>query len=407
MTSKNIFNAIRNIDEKLILDASPSENKLSAKKKILLKVLTSVAAVILVISLSIGGVMMRRDGVEAPEDADKDLGEPSKDNILSVDHSEYFSSLDEFKSYINDKEQQSKHCPIDDGVYVDFSSILPDSEIKEITAYFHNWYDVRYAVKDDSIPYGLSIDFITTPTREKYDYNVEEMIKSGALSETPLKSISEIEDYKATTSYTRVEIGEYTLFYYTYLYSNPDQFDNFVVFINDYRIDINWNDKLSIDDYTPEQSEFLSAIVPEYGATDGSVIAMLDKIKALIPESDEADNTQENDSADKNGTVTSNDSGSTTNQTVSEPSYGGETGDETYYEEEEYLFPEDYEFPVIPGISPDWKPNRNGKYPYKNGYTRYELTLILACEIMIDFGDMTDEEISKLEFRLIEEEAEE
>lgn len=338
-----------------------------------------------------------------PKEQGKDLGEPSEMGTDHNDNSEYFSNLDEFKSYINNKEKQSKHCPIDDGVYVDFSSILPDSEIEEIAARYHNWYSVRYAVKNDSIPYGLSIDFVTTPTREKYDYNVEKMIESGALSETSIKSISELKDYKATTAYTWVEIGEYTLFYYNNLHSKPDngrKFDDFDVIINGYQINIQWNEKLSIDDYTPEQSEFLSALVPEYGATDDSVTAMLDKIKALIPTSEDSyDYEPDNVCGDASGAVSSNDGSSTTDQT------SGETNEDTDYGDD-YLY-EDNDFPTIPGISPDWKPNANGKYPLKDGYTSYELTLILACEIELDFGDMTDEEISKLEFRLIEEDAEE
>ena len=75
-------------------------------------------------------------------------------------------------------------------------------------------------------------------------------------------------------------------------------------------------------------------------------------------------------------------------------------------EEEEYLYPEDYEFPVIPGISPDWKPNRNGKYPLKEAYTEYEMKLIVGCLIEFDFGDMTDEEISKIDFIIIDDEEE-
>ena len=351
------------------------------------------------------------------EDTDKDLGEPYEEEVLVI-KSKRFSNLDSFKSYINNKEKQSKHCPIDDGVYVDFSSILPDSEIEQIAAKYHNWYSVQYAEKNDSIFYGLSIDFVTTPTREKYDYNVEGMIKSGALNETPIKSISELKDYKATTAYTWVEIGEYTLFYpfnTNYNLRDPNsghKFDNFSVFINDYQITIQWNHKLSADDYTPEQSEFLSALVSEYGATDDSVIEMLDKIKALIPTGDEANGAQINASADASfefistnplDTPSSDDSGNseqTAGETVADTDV---TDTPVNEEEEEYLYPEDYEFPVIPGISPDWKPNRNGKYPLKEAYTKYELKLIVGCLIELDFGDMTDEEISKLEFRLIEE----
>ena len=339
-------------------------------------------------------------GCTTNEKAPNDNKNDYEDDACHDDHSEYFSNLDEFKSYINDKENQSEMCPIDDGVYVDFSSIIPNSQIRQISAIYHNYYNVEYIGKNDDIPYGIWFSFITTPTREKYDYNIEKMIKSGALNEMPIKSMSELKDYKATTAYTWVEIGEYTLFYYTYLHSNPDKFDNFVVFINDYKININWNDKLSIDDYTPAQAAFLSAVVPQYGATDDSVIAMLDKIKALIPTSEDSyDYEPDNVCGDASGAVSSNDGSSTTDQT------SGETNEDTDYGDD-YLY-EDNDFPTIPGISPDWKPNANGKYPLKDGYTKYELTLILACEIELDFGDMTDEEISKLEFRLIEEDTEE
>ena len=341
------------------------------------------------------------------QDSDKDLGIPEM-GTDHADRSEYFSNFDEFKNYISNKASQSKWCPIDDGVYVDLSSIIPNSQIKQIAAKFHNWYSVRYAVKNNTTFYGLSVDFITTPTREKYDYNVEEMIKSGALNETPIKSMSELKDYKATTAYTWVEIGEYTLFYpfnTSYDFHEPDnghKFNNFTVLIDDYNINIQWNEKLSIDDYTPEQSEFLSALVPQYGATDDSVTAMLDRIKALIPSGniseDSYDYALDGANGDASGTVSSNDGSSTTDQT------SGETNEDTDYGDD-YLY-EDNNIPTIPGISPDWKPNANGKYPLKDGYTKYELTLILACEIELDFGDMTDEEISKLEFRLIEEDTE-
>ncbi|MBE6608971.1 MAG: hypothetical protein E7633_10520 [Ruminococcaceae bacterium] len=204
--------------------------------------------------------------------------EDSKPSGEDPDYSEYFSNLDDFKNYISNKENQSKHCPIDDGVYVDFSSILPDSEIKQISVLFHNYYYVNYIEKNDDIFFGLSFSFKTSPTKEKYDYTVEEMIKSGALNETPIKSISELKDYKATTGYTWVEIGEYNLLYY-----DNKSLSEFTITINDYIVSILWNNELSADDYTSAQSEFLSALVSEYGATNESVIEMLDKIKALIP----------------------------------------------------------------------------------------------------------------------------
>lgn len=288
MTAKKFSNALGNISENYIEEAV----SYTAKKKNNAWIKwVPIAACICII---VGGIFAAPAIMELFEEedpmVDKDLGEPEEMGTDHADNSEYFLNPNEFKNYISNKESQSKFCPMDDNVYVELDSIIPNSQIKQIVAKFHNWYSVRYAVKNNTTFYGLSVDFITTPTREKYDCNVEEMIKSGALNETPLKSISELEDYKATTAYTWVEIGEYTLFYpfntsYDFHeHDNGHKFDNFSVFINDYKITVHWNCELSIDDYTPEQSEFLSALVPEYGATDDSVIAMLDRIKALIPQ---------------------------------------------------------------------------------------------------------------------------
>jgi hypothetical protein len=108
--------------------------------------------------------------------------------------------------------------------------------------------------------------------------------------------------------------------------------------------------------------------------------------------------TQDEVNREASDVVLLNDGSSTTDQT------SGETNEDI--DGDDYLY-EDNNIPTIPGISPDWKPNANGKYPLKDGYTEYEMTLIVACEIELDFGDMTDEEISKLEFRLIEEDTEE
>ena len=130
---------------------------------------------------------------------------------------------------------------------------------------------------------------------------------------------------------------------------------------------------------------------------------------------DEANGAQVNASADASFEfistnpidTPSSDDGGNSEQTAGETVADTDVTDTPVNEEEEeYLYPEDYEFPVIPGISPDWKPNRNGKYPLKDGYTREEITLILACAIELDFGDMTFEEMSQVDIICIEEDEE-
>ncbi len=307
-----------------------------------------------------------------------------------------FSSINEFKTYINNTSEQKEEYRISFDDYINLNSILSDSECKcvlfqkNLTQKYKNSYYIKYNNNLEVYVAHLNKE---TPIKE---------VLSDAIKETVYTSISDFDSIDKRGLYpfliNNIEMA------YGVVFGEEVKSDFEVnmcaVIVDDYFIQISG---LNEENVSETYEELVTSLIPDYGATDDSVIAMLDKIKALIPTGDEADNTQENDSADKNGTVTLNDSGSTTNQTVSEPSYGGETGDETYYEEEEYLFPEDYEFPVIPGISPDWKPNRNGKYPLKDGYTRDEMTLILACAIELDFGDMTFEEMSQVEFRLIEE----
>ena len=79
MTNKNIFDAIRNVDEKFILSAAPSEKAANRPGKILLKAIFSATAVILVVALSIGGFMM----VGKDKTPDVDENKPKEDIFLS------------------------------------------------------------------------------------------------------------------------------------------------------------------------------------------------------------------------------------------------------------------------------------------------------------------------------------
>ncbi|MBR3714985.1 MAG: hypothetical protein IKM18_03675 [Clostridia bacterium] len=412
MTNKNIFNAIRSIDEELILGASTSEKAPGAKRKILLKALTSAAAVILVISLSIGGAMMfGREDIEVPSD----VGEEKVPIDFNASHglpTEYFANLDDLREYINDKENQT--VKMDDIFVIDFNSIISDSEIVKISATYTNRYSVKYVNKDENIPYSIAIDVMKY---EKHKINLDKMKENGVTNKIPCKSVDELMKLKTSTSLCNIhaKFKEYDVLYYRGV--NRDNFMSIIILVNGYRIDLHWFEEYNEDDYTTAQYEFLRAIVPEYGATDESIIEMLDKIKVLIPTGDEANGVQVNANASVDASFelgstnptdipSSDDSGNseqTAGETVADTDV---TNTPVNEEEEEYLYPEDYEFPVIPGISPDWKPNRNGKYPLKDGYTREEMTLIVACAIELDFGDMTDEEISKIDFIIIDDEEE-
>ena len=298
---------------------------------------------------------------------------------------------------------------ISNRVYMDLNSILPSEEVEEITAglEYAGWDTdpniTQYAISyksDNEEKQGLHIiigygkDFY----KDHFFSPEKESILAKGKTYNALKNVPE-----GNSESFVCNIDEICMLY---------SYHNGKIDTIRFMIDEHYFNIYAFRSASPAQDEFISAFLPELGATDDTLIAMLNRIKALIPTGDETNGVQANASADSSfefvstdpiDTPSSNDSGNS-EQTAGETVEDTDVSDTNVSEEEEYLYPEDYEFPVIPGISPDWKPNRNGKYPLKDGYTREELTLILACEIELDFGDLTDEEISKLEFRLIEEE---
>lgn len=361
MTSKNIFNALRNIDEKLILGASPSENNPSRKKNILFKVLASVAAVILVISLSIGGVMMlRRDGSdEMPNDEngeDKGWLNNGWHNDESI--SKMFYSIEEFDAYRNGPDNvKGEYHYFDNSLYVDFDSIIPNSEIGIIVLHPENTYEMRYF--NETNP-AFSIDFCIVE-----DY----VLSEGSIHPTYIMDcrIEDLKDihHNGYTNYIFVVDGIEVLY----------QFDNYSDKIGVVYISFIIGDQLFAinspfnKNNTPAQQEFVDAF-----RTEASTSAMLHRIKALISgmDADEGGETQE----EPDNTVSSDSGDSLIDQIAN-----------GYQPDEEEYFYEDNDFPVIPGISPDWKPNANGKYPLKEAYTKYEISLILAGEIPLDLPE--------------------
>ena len=406
MTNKNIFNAIRSVDEELILGASTSEKAPGAKRKILLKALTSAAAVILVISLSIGGAMMiGREDVEVPKDNNNSDETDRRSSVT-------FHDFTDFENYMNNPDEQYEYCRFSSDKYIDFDSIIPNSEITQITI-GSNLYWALYGTNCEIQIEQIGDDIDSIKNKETLWKIIGYALEDGDINETPYDSIEIIETlkYEPQWRYTKFlwfKIDGCDIIYY---YSNWNkEIIRVNLIVDGYNIHILW--PVWRKELDSNMEAFYKALNPSFGATDDSVIEMLDKIKALIPTGDEANGAQINASADASfelgstnpiDTPSSDDSGNseqTAGETVADTDV---TDTPVNEEEEEYLYPEDYEFPVIPGISPDWKPNRNGKYPLKDGYTREELTLILACAIELDFGDMTFEEMSQVEFRLIEE----
>lgn len=182
-----------------------------------------------------------------------------------------FSTLDDFKEYIYDEENRDEYYHVDGDSYIDFDSIISNSEIFELGILGKNWYWVFYINEKQS---GAD-NFVMTV--RKYDKNPI----SESDVETSCGSMDELREIKLVTSdYVKLELENYTVLYF----GTATGMNMLSVYIDGYVVRFSWLPNYSIDDYTAEQAAFLSAVVPEYGATDDSVIAMLDKIKALIPQ---------------------------------------------------------------------------------------------------------------------------
>ena len=190
------------------------------------------------------------------------------------DTSVYFSSLQDFKEYINNKEKQTPEAPMDVNAYMDFNSIIPDSEITEIVVRRENYYSVRY---DNNGDFYYVFAYKATGTIAD---EVDEILKEtpDLINKQPYDSIEKLKDVKEKSYYIWVDLGDYEI---VYLCST----DTKQIFQLGVRIDGSLF-KVRMENYSSSaQESFVKALNPDYGATDDSVIAMLDKIKALIPKS--------------------------------------------------------------------------------------------------------------------------
>ncbi len=191
-------------------------------------------------------------------------------------------SIAELKSYLDNPEdwhrkEENDYCinpKFERSIYVDMSSIIPDEEIFLILLYESKYYSVNYGTSYNDNNDGVSVSFKYSEEKQIAVDWINSFIKNGNLSETPTKTLAGYNKESFNERNLWLQLGEYNILY---MYRN-DTFKKFVVDIGDYFV------KISI--YAPEtdaQKAFVEALNPDYGATDDTVIAMLDKIKALIP----------------------------------------------------------------------------------------------------------------------------
>ena len=204
------------------------------------------------------------------------------DNHISPYAQKSFSTLDEFKAYVYDESSQDKEndLTISPEDYIDFSSIIPADEWKSIVLHgkrTHS-YQSSYQFLHDS---GLLLYFIHSkspvPT-EKYNGVIEHDFHHEPI----YQSLTEIESIEKQ-GYYRFNIGGNEIIYG--IDSNNDKRICYyiAIVVEDFYIEI--VGFCAEDPETDAQKELYKALAPQYGATDDSVIEMLDKIKALIPKS--------------------------------------------------------------------------------------------------------------------------
>ena len=188
-----------------------------------------------------------------------------------------FDSVEEFKNVYADIPNSVFHK-----AYIDFDSIISNNEVIKITAGLDfaggevdenvTRYTVTYKSENEEerglyiiIGYGKKIFYDYFFTLEKDD-----ILSDG-------KEYNALKDVPEGNSESFVCNIDGICMLYSY-YNGKCTSIRFVIDEHYFDIYSSWSASLA-------QDKFISAFLPELGATDDSVIAMLDKIKALIPKS--------------------------------------------------------------------------------------------------------------------------
>ncbi|MBE6608807.1 MAG: hypothetical protein E7633_09670 [Ruminococcaceae bacterium] len=191
------------------------------------------------------------------------------------DKNVYFNNIADFKDYISNKENQSKNRLIDANKYIELDSIIPNDEVTRISVDGNNAYSI--------IAGDITVQ-IVYPAHKTVREDADEYIKNfpKLINHTPYDSLSIIKDIKDNTEYVWIDLEKYEMIY-TRSYNDENNVTeiSYCWFV----IDNYWLCMRIEDHNSSAQESFVKALNPAYGATDDSVIAMLDKIKALIPKS--------------------------------------------------------------------------------------------------------------------------
>ncbi len=199
-----------------------------------------------------------------------------------------FLSYDELVDYTTSSDEKKADFVLSSEDLINFDSIVPNSKIKEIYVWPYLGYEVRYSygteIKDDES--GMSPMTIYV---QRADLNEEH---DDFLTDIYTDRCVDLKKNLCYTSFDETVTGSdafcYSMGDYEFIVSYRNLKKNVPLSMREYIVDriaiVIDNMYIEIDGLRTEPfSTFTSAFVPQHGATDDTVIAMLDKIKALIP----------------------------------------------------------------------------------------------------------------------------
>ena len=273
MNSVKIFEALGEVDDELVERADrplPHQNRHEVVKRMLV----IAACLALVVSLSIGGAMMfGHKDVEVPK-----ANELWEDNLMPSKPRVYFNSFEDFISYANDTENQT--VPVSPEAIIDFSSIVTSYDSLEISCVDSDQATCYGILYDGS--FKIVVWYYSTP--EKASLSFDYHIRNEEKNEIPYNSINDFENLEPRKKLVYASIDDVELVYwlgYTNHYSNERTIGSLRFVMGNFVITI---ERVGVDEYDESYGEIVTSLNPDYGATDDSVIEMLDKIKALIPQ---------------------------------------------------------------------------------------------------------------------------
>ena len=194
-----------------------------------------------------------------------------------------FQNIEDFKEFVYGVDDYTgkprteyRKC------YVEFDSIIPNEEIDRI------YTGIEYETDNGDIGAGVAIYSLRYKTEDELEegltigvgygnfftkYYITSYKESILSNGEAYKTFDDLPENNNESFIMNID-GECLLYVY---FENKPWSIQFM--IDEHYFYIN-----SFNSASPAQDEFISAFLPELGATDDSVIAMLDRIKALIPQ---------------------------------------------------------------------------------------------------------------------------